>query len=443
MAKLKYPISFNYRNWGPWEALRDLIQNTLDAGDAGDKIKVWRSANGTINLVNEGTALTRGDLVLGESSKRGSKMRGRKGEGMKIACLALVKMGCAVKIRTGEEIWIPRAEDLPEFGGKTCLVIETKAATPFPGVKIEIDGFSREAFDQAMSLIIDNRIPGAAKPAKIVKTTSGSVIVDPNFAGKLFVGGLFVADLSRAVDQPFVYGFNYDPDRLELDSDRKLADPWVLRYAIGSAMEDAMKAVPIEQAYDTLRVESFESEQLAKSLESGSGLVSNLMFEHQRRFGADSIPVASEDQAVQAANVGIKVHVAGKGLAAIASLLQPFDDRINNANQGPKRTYDRSELTNDEIDMIAYLDALVVKIGLTYPISIVDFWSPGIAGQCSLTTKRIALARRILNDRAECVATLVHEIAHGESQARDGTAEHIRSMESLFARLIVALGVEA
>lgn len=443
MAKLVYPIETAWKgNWGPWEALRELIQNALDAADGGDTIKMWMAKNGTINIVTEGHAMTRSDLVLGASSKRDGSKRGRKGEGLKIAALTLVRLGCRMTIRTGDEIWTPIVEPQEAWGGKECLVIETrKNGSPFNGVKIEIDGFSRESYDHALTRVVDARI-SPNLPAKMINVDSSTLFVDPKFAGLLFVGSLFVADLSKAFGQPMVYGFNFDPSVIELDSDRKLADPWTLRYQIGRLMADALKQIPISQAYDALSVESFEAIQFGEMAPTWDPIHVLLTEEHDRRHGNGALAAHAVVDQVAAAQVGAKAVITSKAIAASIGNIRPLAKAIETAAKGAKRRFDRSELDKDAVEMIDMLEGLrygKARLGDHHPINVVEFWSEKTAGMCDLETGAIYMCRESLLSREMAIATYVHEIAHARSKARDGEPEHIRAIEEINAVIIVGL----
>jgi hypothetical protein len=438
MAKLVYPIELAWKgSWGAWEAFRELIQNALDAADDGGEIKVWRANNGTIHIVTTPDVMTRGDLVLGATSKHGSNARGRKGEGMKIAMMTLVRLGCAVKVRTGAEIWTPRVEAQEAWGGKECLVIETKSAPNFAGVKIEIDGFSREAFDQSLALILDSRIPGTRIPAKTINTSDGTLLDDPVLAGKLFVGGLYVCDLAQAFSAPFVYGFDFRPDRLELDSDRKLADPWTTRYRIGKMIEAAFQTLSPSIAYDLLRVESFETKQIAQYADSNSALVTALTAEHDRRHGSGALAASTESEARQGSHVGLTIPVIGE-LAKLIQHARPLDRAIESAARGAKRVFDRSELTGDERTRLDRVEELASFLG-TEPIqmTVVEFWRPSTQGECQ--GQEIRIARSALESDIDAIRVLIHEYAHRVTGAQDGTQEHIQAIEFTGAKIVAGL----
>ncbi len=93
----------NYRpEWGVWEGIRDIVQNALDE----DEHYQWGyDANGMWIKDNGGGVLIRNFLMGGGESKP-PYMRGKFGEGMKIAALALLREGYQVHIMSkGVELW--------------------------------------------------------------------------------------------------------------------------------------------------------------------------------------------------------------------------------------------------------------------------------------------------------------------------------------------------
>jgi len=97
------PTSTWRQEWGEWEAIRDIVQNALDEAEAYrwgyDERGLWVSDRG------KGVAVA--DFLLGPPKLKPDWARGRFGEGMKIAALALIRKGYPVYIETvGRELWV-------------------------------------------------------------------------------------------------------------------------------------------------------------------------------------------------------------------------------------------------------------------------------------------------------------------------------------------------
>jgi len=97
------PTSTWRQDWGEWEAIRDIVQNALDEceyytcgyDDEGFYIR------------DSGKGIAVADFLLGPPKLKPDYTRGRFGEGMKIAALALIRMGYPVRVETvGRQIWV-------------------------------------------------------------------------------------------------------------------------------------------------------------------------------------------------------------------------------------------------------------------------------------------------------------------------------------------------
>ena len=101
MARRNLNFTLGYvRQWGLWEALRELLQNWADQKDNSedDRDTVEFSVRnghdvGTVVLKNHGVTLTPDTLTLGGTSKADGGSRGKYGEGMKLSWAVLYRLG--------------------------------------------------------------------------------------------------------------------------------------------------------------------------------------------------------------------------------------------------------------------------------------------------------------------------------------------------------------
>ena len=88
--------------WGEWEAIRELIQNAVDASP---KIKLLYEDQQDISyVIDNGKGIVKSDLLYGETKRKTEYgihcLRGTYGEGLKIGIIALMRMGYKIVIRT-------------------------------------------------------------------------------------------------------------------------------------------------------------------------------------------------------------------------------------------------------------------------------------------------------------------------------------------------------
>lgn len=97
------PTSTWRQDWGPWESIRDIVQNCLDETESYesgyDKYGLW--------IADQGKGVSVADFLLGPPKLKPDWARGKFGEGMKIACLAMVRARYAVHVETKDrDMWI-------------------------------------------------------------------------------------------------------------------------------------------------------------------------------------------------------------------------------------------------------------------------------------------------------------------------------------------------
>ena len=241
-------------NWGLHESIREIIQNQSDglsekylnnfeAVPLDNKYEFdFKLTNETKKIVggirydekkekltiwNEGELET-GDLLLGGTKHLSNNklLKGRFGEGMKLAALALIRNDKIFKIITGGDEWkfemkidqrfekdgekqkclFWRSEkcESENYQGKVTVVIRNITLNEW---KKEIDNY--------LWLTQSKKILIQAKDDKDKDKIIGEILFGPSFADKIYVKDIFVMDTKDPYRTYF--GFNTD---LDLDRDR-------------------------------------------------------------------------------------------------------------------------------------------------------------------------------------------------------------------------------
>jgi len=157
------PTSTWRQDWGEWEAIRDIVQNALDEAEAYR----WGYDEKGLWIADRGKGVAVADFLLGPPKLKPDWARGRFGEGMKIAALALVRMGYAVRVETvGREIWVVFLEQ------KVNGTAETLAALWRPngvrvGTRFHIIGYSGPAFEDRFAVNLPRRQSWRKVPARL------------------------------------------------------------------------------------------------------------------------------------------------------------------------------------------------------------------------------------------------------------------------------------
>lgn len=230
MSKIELTLAPNYvPTWTLVDAVRELFQNALDQQKQNSENEAsWHydDVTGVLTISNATSKLTAASLLLGQTTKADDKSTiGQFGEGYKIATLVLLREGKNVVFYNygAREVWRPRFVKSRRFGTDILtFFIEKKAIwekVPSADLVIAIDGISAdEYYDQ----IVPSNLHLRSDFEVIEETEYGDVL---NLAGKVFVNGLYVCDY-----EPYTYGYNFKPEHIRLDRDRKMVNDFDLRW---------------------------------------------------------------------------------------------------------------------------------------------------------------------------------------------------------------------
>lgn len=218
-----YPLSITKEyvsHWGMVEAVRELIQNSLDSS-AAFKYEFKKEYNGsfTLLLTSEDVTLAPHTLLLGATGKRhSSDTIGSFGEGYKLALLVLLREGFDVTILNGAVEWHPKFEFSRAFGYEQ-LVIEETPLTQIVNTSLifRVSGLTEDGVEAVRGCCLKMQGDIGA----IRTTAMGEILLDR--PGELYVGDLFVCKTEME------YGYSVLPRYLKLERDRQTVDNWDLR----------------------------------------------------------------------------------------------------------------------------------------------------------------------------------------------------------------------
>jgi len=444
-VKIHTTIFHQYRpKWGFFQGAREMIQNAFDGAKEarlnGEKssFKVdftGASAmddSGTIRIENEGMTFDKSCLLLGKTTKQGrSDMIGQFGDGMKIGMLALVRAGFEVKIRNGDELWIPTLESSDKFDGEQVLVINVTSGRKWENrVRVEISGVTREQFLEIKEAFL------FLSSYEKHSTPYGELLLDKKFRGQVFVKGILVES-----ETDFQYGYNLT--NVETDVDRKLINSYDRDYNIRSIWREALKAEPMQmlakfmqlladQAKDVANISSYDVDGFDK--ETIDAVANNFIAMN----GEDAIPVTSMDESKDAAHLGKKGVIVPKPMAALlGKRFGAFDKVKEKLAKEAIKFYSWHDLdSNEQSNLDRAMNLIERDIKL---VDIADFRDTGIHGLCNLETKRIEIAKKELATLTSLIGTLIHEFAHSDTGADDGAKLHVATIENSWEKLTTKL----
>ncbi len=230
MSKIELTIAPNYVPTCTFvDAIRELFHNALDQQEQNpENVASWDydEEAETFTIRNATSKLTAASLLLGQTTKADDKSTiGQFGEGYKIATLVLLREGKNVVFYNygAREIWRPRFVKSRRFGTDILTFFTEKKAAwdkvPSADLEIVVEGITPDEYYEE---IVPSNLHLRYDYKVLEETVYGNVIDLP---GKVFVNGLYVCDY-----KPYTYGYNFKPEHIQLDRDRKMVSDFDLRW---------------------------------------------------------------------------------------------------------------------------------------------------------------------------------------------------------------------
>ena len=430
---IELSVSPDYADWGLWEALRELIQNYLDAGGIGREIE-YNPSDGVITMVNVGARMSRSALVLGCTDKRNdNSVRGQWGEGMKIAWATLARLDRNVYVWTGTEMWAPSIAASTTFGDTNVLrVAARKMHKANDEIVVEIHYITPGEWEMVRSRILDLQ---ELKPRTFIGGQNGRLLLSPEFKGELFVKGIYVSDL------PGKWMWGYDLSSVELDRDRKIASPLSLEPEICRLIRDltAGGSMQANTIMGLLADETVKEGELFADWwnDQNSGLFHRkVSAAFESKHGATAVPVSDDADAVNAENHGMKAVVTTKALRSVIERDKGLlSARIASLPPARSQTGVADALTAAESQMLGGAFKLVTD---AIPwlsrddLHVTQFVNPHELGD--YRDGKITVSRSLLQSQGMLVVVIAHEAACRD--ARERTIEHRTVKDGIIAHAI-------
>lgn len=339
--KYELPISLGYvESWGTREAIREILQNSIDANEMGYYKEINYDENTeTLTITNRGAKLPISSLVLGGSSKREMENQiGHEGEGYKLALVVLLRKGYNVIILNSDKEWVPSFEFSEKFNSK-ILTIHSKSIEDTNKVSFIIKGITPTVYNDLYKYFpcIDDDF------GETVECSTGSILLDERFKGKMFVGGLYIQD-----DNNFSYGYNFNSDVVTLDRDRKAINYHDLRALTAESFVTAENCHPklfkaiSNSVLDVRDITDVIDEASDKFLEEYRD-----MFYNEKELDEDTL-VATEAVKIQLEQMELDVNVV-KGTEIESYLIAKANDKLGLIEEA-KEMIDEKSKTEENID---------------------------------------------------------------------------------------------
>jgi len=206
------PTSTWRQEWGDWEAIRDIVQNALDEAESYQ----YGYDNQGLWIADRGRGVSVADFLLGPPKLKPDYARGKFGEGMKIAALALLRNGYSVRVETmGREIWIIFLEQKVNGRAETLAAIWRSNGTA-RGTKFHIIGYTGSAFADRFAVNLPRAAVLAEVPSPLAKPIRRfNQLIDPSWhpdGSRIYARDIYMRDTTGRFSYN-LWGFAMAPDR--------------------------------------------------------------------------------------------------------------------------------------------------------------------------------------------------------------------------------------
>lgn len=438
MEKLTLTIDPEYASWGLWEAVREIIQNYLDARTSGVAFTsssiAYDPATKTLTLTNWGVVMNRRSLILGNTDKRDdTSMRGQWGEGMKIAWATFIRLGRHVEVVTGAEVWTPRIATSTDFDGASVLEIAVHTKVdPINAVIVEVARISPLEWEMIQSRVLELQTAGLGGT---INGEGGRLLLDGQFAGKLFVKGIYVCDM------PGKWEWGYDLDNVELDRDRKIPSSISLDPIICTLLKDltVKKLITVEAIVSMLADDSFKDGELFADWwndQNPGEFHTQVAAAFKAEHGETAVPVSSGAEAIDAESHGMRAVIVPKALRMVVEKKEgDLATRIGSqppvtVEDGPRSSFTTAEICALEMAWTVVQDK-VPWLGEN-DLRVVAFVNSKKLGD--YRDGKIRVARRLLETMGMLIVVIAHEAACRD--AREGTTAHRDIKDGIIAHVL-------
>jgi hypothetical protein len=304
LSKYELSLSKDYvPDWTVVDAVRELFQNALDQQTTTEGNAMFFNYDELTEILyigNKSSVLDVKTLLLGSSTKRNDPNTiGQFGEGYKIATLVLTRLNKKVTFYNygAKEVWNPRFVKSRRYNGEEILTffVDKKypwAKIPDNNLTIEIKGINPHEYEQIVESNLHLQDVG-----QIVESSYGRILEEERYKSKVFVNGLYVCSYEK-----YIQGYDFKPEYIKIDRDRKLADSfqleWLSSKMLSGVVSDKTVDLIRQGAADTTYIQHNWNYNTRKELSDKT--YQSFIDEH----GDNAIPVTNQEEFTKISSIG-------------------------------------------------------------------------------------------------------------------------------------------
>lgn len=462
------PTSTWREEWEEWEAIRDIVQNCLDETEAYrygyDKDGLW--------IADKGKGVAVADFLLGPPKLKPEWARGRFGEGMKIACLTMLRRGYPVYVQTvNRELRMVFMEQIVNGKVKTLAAL-WKPDGSRSGTRFHIIGYNGSAYPERFAVNLPRSSILAEVPSPVTKPKQRyNQLIRAEGMARSHVGGIiycrdiYLLEISSSFSYN-LWGFELAPDRHGPESER---DMWIDVGRVWAGVKQVpLLAEFIREIADTpYRVRTAESMHVSMEM-MGTEPTSKRKYREIMQDNA-SLWQQAWDRAVGQGTVvrtsdrldSMVTHLGYQSVSVEWSvrdelsdviktdikLVKEMSERLSEADVIPDRQLTPKQLAHLELARAIAQDFGPVGTITAAIIPPASDMVARTAGLYEFDTGNIKINSEMLQFASETVGVMVHELGHhiaykrlmSKELAGDLTTGHADAMEYVSGRIFQKL----
>jgi len=464
------PTSTWRQDWGEWEAIRDIVQNALDEAESYTWERVDTPHYYGLEIADRGRGVAVADFLLGPPKVKPDYARGKFGEGMKIAALALLRKGYPVYVETvGRELWMVFLEQKVNGKAETLAALWRSNGARV-GTTFHIIGYDGPAFERYFAVNLPRRLILAETPSPIVEPQvrynqlirAAEMAASPA-GGIIYARDIYLQDIKSAFSYN-LWGFDLAPDR---HGPKNEADMWVdagrLWCGIGNVnlLEEFLPMVLEPPAVETEETRKISMDRYAM----GSEPVNNRLYTDLVKANAGAWQmawrrIAGENSVIRTASrwdgmvkhlgytsVGLQWGVRetlSQVITTDKSLIQESQERLKDAEIVPDYRLTPRALTHLKLarKIASHFQVQRVNAAVIPPAS----ERTRTAGLYDYPREEILIHLEQLESAQKTLDTVIHELGHHQAykwagditKAEDLTPLHSDKMTEVAAYIVAA-----
>ena len=454
------PTSTWRQEWGEWESIRDIVQNALDEAEAYR----WGYDDQGLWISDRGKGVAIADFLLGPPKLKPDYARGKFGEGMKIATLALVRRGYSVRVETvGRELRIIFLEQAVDGTAETLAAL-WRSNGRMQGTEFHIIGYTGPAFEDRFAVNLPRSSILVETPSPLaVPVRRYNQLIDHPFpdGSRIFARDIYMRQINSLYSYN-LWGFEMAPDRFGPKEESAMwADMGRLWSCVRSVnlLEIFLQMVRDPPILKTVETHQITLADYMMGVEPVSGKpyqqfvrdnASAWQKAWRNQFGENAVMRTDSRWDSMVRHLGYAPVSVQYGVEHCLRQVITTDEDLIKVSQERLRDVEvlaDGKLTGRQLASLELAREIAHRLtGWTYrPVrgvhaAIIPPASDRVrtAGMYSRTMEEIYISADQLEHGRSTVDTVIHELAHHTTGAEDGEEAHNAEMTRLASQVVEA-----